>query len=109
MSEDNNRPDIMKCVDGHGTEVFRVDFDGNVFWRSLMVNADETFQKAMLELKEVLTNKVQSAERAELMQLRQAVSNGTFIPHGNVKIPERLEEANAMIAVAQNWLAAQNV
>ena len=42
--------DIIKCQNSTATEVLRIAHDGNVYWRGRLVDSDDEFKQAMLDL-----------------------------------------------------------
>ena len=48
----NTQPDIFFAQSNNMQEVIRIAHDGNVYWRGRLVESDDEFKRAMLDLAE---------------------------------------------------------
>ena len=46
----NTQPDILFARSNNMQEVIRIAHDGNVYWRGRLVESDDEFKQAMLDL-----------------------------------------------------------
>ena len=49
-------PSILEAKTGDSTEVVRIAADGNIYWKGRLVESDDEFKQAMLDLANALKN-----------------------------------------------------